>query len=71
MIKDMVLGAVAQRVVELDQQSIGRLSRMDALQSQAMVLAKRRGRDEQSQALIQALSRIEEGEFGVCTDCDD
>ena len=54
----MVLGAVAQRVVELDQQSIGRLSRMDALQSQTMALAQQRGRDEQSLALIKALRRI-------------
>ena len=33
------LGVGAQKVVELDQQSVGRLSRMDALQSQAMAQA--------------------------------
>ena len=31
-----VLGQSAQKTVELDQQSVGRLSRMDALQSDAM-----------------------------------
>ena len=32
-----VRGQSAQKTVELDQQSVGRLSRMDALQSQAIV----------------------------------
>ena len=36
-----VLGQSAQRTVELDQQSVGRLSRMDALQSQAMAQQRR------------------------------
>ena len=35
----------SQRTVKLDQQSVGRLSRMDALQSQAMALAQQRRRD--------------------------
>ena len=39
------LGVGAQKVVELDQQSVGRLSRMDALQSQAMAQAQQRRRD--------------------------
>ena len=63
------LGVGAQKVVELDQQSVGRLSRMDALQSQAMAQAQQRRRDGQRLALRQALRRIEEGEFGDCIDC--
>ncbi|MGB1695973.1 MAG: TraR/DksA family transcriptional regulator [Paracoccaceae bacterium] len=63
------LGVGAQKVVELDQQSLGRLSRMDALQSQAMAQAQQRRRDGQRLALRQALRRIEEGEFGDCIDC--
>ena len=39
------LGQSSQRTVELDQQSVGRLSRMDALQSQAMAQAQQRRRD--------------------------
>ena len=35
-----VRGQSAQKTVELDQQSVGRLSRMDALQSQAMAQAR-------------------------------
>ena len=38
-------GQDAQKTVELDQQAVGRLSRMDALQNQAMAqaTARRRG----------------------------
>ena len=64
-----MLGAGAKCVGELDQQSIERLGRMDVLQSQAMAPAHARGRSEQSQALLQALRCIEEGELGVCIDC--
>ena len=63
------LGVGAQKVVELDQQSVGRLSRMDALQSQAMAQAQQRRRDGQRLALRQALRRIQEGEFGDCINC--
>ena len=71
LIKENALGTGAQRVVELDQQSVGRLSRMDALQSQAMALAQQRRPDGQRQTLVQTLRRIEEGEFGDCIDCGD
>ena len=58
-----------RRPVELDQQSIGRLSRMDAMQVQAMaqsVEARRRARLPLIEA---ALRRLDEGEYGYCTDC--
>ncbi len=63
------LGKDGQKTVVLDQQSVGRLSRMDALQQQAMAKATQ-GRRAQSRARIQAaLARIDEGEFGYCTEC--
>ena len=65
------LGQSSQRTVELDQQSVGRLSRMDALQSQAMAQAQQRRRDVLKSSLIFALQRLEEGEFGYCADCGD
>ena len=52
--------------VELDQQSIGRLSRMDALQVQAMAQETERRRQIRIQTLRAALKRIEQGEFGTC-----
>lgn len=63
------LGRDAQSVVQLDQQSVGRLSRMDALQNQAMALAQQARRDVQTTRLNAALARIEAGEFGYCDDC--
>ncbi len=63
------LGRDAQKVVTLDQQSVGRLSRMDALQGQAMARATQMRRDQQRQKIAAALVRIEEGEFGYCLDC--
>lgn len=63
------LGQEGQAVVQLDQQSIGRLSRMDALQNQAMAKAQQARRDAETQRLTAALARIEDGSFGTCEDC--
>lgn len=55
--------------VELDQQSVGRLSRMDALQMQAMAKAVEQRRRARLVALDQALRRMKDGEYGYCLDC--
>ncbi|HSG94746.1 MAG TPA: TraR/DksA C4-type zinc finger protein, partial [Afifellaceae bacterium] len=55
--------------VALDQQAVGRLSRMDALQQQAMAQAAERARARDLQRIDAALRRIEDGEYGTCTDC--
>ena len=65
------LGRDSQKTVELDQQSVGRLSRMDALQSQAMAQAQQRRRDTLKNSLVVSLQRLEEEEFGYCVDCGD
>jgi DnaK suppressor protein len=62
-------GAGGQSVVTLDQQSVGRLSRMDALQNQAMALAQQKRRDQEARRLTLALERMEDEEFGYCEDC--
>ena len=62
-------GQEGQAVVELDQQAVGRLSRMDALQSQAMARATQARRDAETQRLHRALARMEQDEFGWCEDC--
>ena len=57
------------QTVELDQTLQGRLSRMDALQSQAMAQeAERRARAELIR-IDAALARIKEDDFGYCHDC--
>jgi len=67
--EDDALGASGQATVGLDQQAIGRLSRMDALQNQAMSNANSARRKVERQRLLAALARIEIGTFGYCEDC--
>ena len=62
-------GQDAQSTVELDQQAVGRLSRMDALQNQAMAQAQARMRNAERQRIYAALKRIDDGDYGYCTDC--
>ena len=59
----------ARKPVELDQQSVGRLSRMDALQGQAMAKAMQGRRDGRVRALHAALERLAGEDFGWCDDC--
>ena len=65
------ISAESRKPVELDQTSIGRLSRMDALQGQAMQLETERRRGIERQRIDTALDRIETGNFGYCTICDE
>ncbi len=57
--------------VTLDQQSVGRVSRIDAIQQQQMASANR----DHTIALLQevgaALKRIESDEYGLCQICDE
>ena len=57
--------------VQLDQQSVGRLSRIDAMQQQAMSIANDTRRQQRHQTLMAALKRIETGDYGYCHNCDD
>ena len=57
--------------VELDQTRVGRLSRMDALQSQAMAAETERRRLVELDRIAAALKRIDEDEFGYCLACGD
>ena len=59
------------RPVELDQSRVGRLSRMDALQSQAMAKATAGRRRVELSRIDAALRRLEEDEFGYCVSCGD
>ena len=57
--------------VELDQTKVGRLSRMDAMQVQAMAAEAERRRAVEIQRIDAALKRLDEGEYGYCTACGD
>lgn len=58
-----------RKPVELDQQSVGRLSRMDAMQQQAMAAAQDARRQGSIRALESAIRRINGDDFGWCQIC--
>ena len=49
--------------------SLGRLSRMEAMQDQQLILEARRRKKIQKVAVLSALQRIENGQFGICIFC--
>ncbi|MEX2475019.1 TraR/DksA family transcriptional regulator [Marinobacter sp.] len=55
--------------VHLDQQSVGRLSRMDAMQSQELAKAGKARAERQLLMIKAALARIDRDEFGDCIEC--
>ena len=57
--------------VVLDQTSVGRLSRMDAMQQQALAQDMKERQELQKRRREGALARIEAGSFGVCCACGD
>lgn len=61
----------ARQPVTLDQSSVGRLSRMDAMQGQAMAQEAERRRVRRLYEIEAALRRIERGEYGFCVECDE
>ena len=63
------ISAAQRDTVELDQSRVGRLSRMDALQAQAMSKATQSRRAQELKRIEAALRRLDEGEFGYCLVC--
>lgn len=64
-------GDAAAASVELDQTRVGRLSRMDALQEQAMSVEHKRRRGEERSHLQAALRRLDADDYGYCRHCDE
>lgn len=72
--KDELEGLIAsskesRAAVELDQSRVGRLSRMDAIQGQAMAIETDRRRALELIRLDSALARLDAGEYGACVRC--
>lgn len=65
------IGNEAAETVELDQTRMGRLSRMDALQGQAMSKEAKRRRELELKKIDSALQRIEAGVYGYCVSCEE
>lgn len=58
-----------RKPVTLDQTSVGRLSRMDAMQAQAMAKESERRRQLRVKQIDAALARITADEYGFCVKC--
>jgi len=69
LLKAQETGDQAEETVELDQTRMGRLSRMDAMQAQAMSKETGRRRRQKLLQIEAALRRIEEDDYGYCQDC--
>jgi len=63
--------AESSKTVELDQSTMGRLSRMDALQGQAMSKETKQRHEQGLRKISSALSRMDSGDYGYCLKCDD
>ncbi len=55
--------------VTLDQQSVGRVSRIDAIQQQQMAVANRQQLMQQFNAINTSLKRLQTDEYGFCLEC--
>ena len=64
-------GYASAAVVELDQSKVGRLSRMDAMQAQAIAKAASQRRESMLLRIAAALERIDDDEYGLCQQCDE
>jgi DnaK suppressor protein len=69
LVEDSKDAAGSRAPVQLDQTSVGRLSRMDAMQIQAMALAMEARRAEALRRIDQALARLDAGTYGECAVC--
>jgi DnaK suppressor protein len=65
------LVADSAKPVALDQNSVGRLSRMDAMQGQAMAQASANLQRQRLSQIEAALQRVDDGDYGRCLECDD
>lgn len=64
-------GREAAATVELDQARVGRVTRMDALQAQAMARETTRRRAVELQRITAALERLRRGDYGYCLACEE
>jgi DnaK suppressor protein len=54
---------------EIDQSSVGRLSRIEALQNQGLTDSLKERERTQFDEVLQALGRLDDGTYGLCLTC--
>ncbi len=67
----LVRGEEASKTLELDQQSVGRISRMDSIQQQAMAAGARRSVEARLGLVHSALEVHAAGDYGSCRSCEE
>lgn len=67
--KTLQTTAELAQTVELDQAAVGRLSRIDAIQQQAMATAQKRRNELRLKQIAVALTTFEDDSYGECKIC--
>lgn len=67
--RSMLSSEEASQPVQLDQQAVGRLSRMDSMQNQHMSRNLHEREQARFAAVQAALDRMDTGIYGTCTGC--
>lgn len=65
------LALAASKPAPLDQQSVGRLSRMDAMQQQALAQNNLRTLEKRQAQVRAALEHAARGAYGLCRTCEE
>lgn len=65
------LATDGSKPVQLDQQSVGRVSRMDAMQQQQLAASSRRSVELRLRQVRAALSALDEDTYGLCKLCEE
>jgi DnaK suppressor protein len=68
--RSLSISEQAARPVQLDQTSVGRLSRIDALQNQQMTQGLQAREHARYAQVVEALKRLERGDYGRCAGCE-
>ncbi len=71
LLDDLERGAMGSETVALEQNKVGRLSRMDALQQQAMHKASQSLIRKRLVQIEKAMNALDAGEYGYCEACGD
>ena len=67
--RSMKISGETARPLELEQDTVGRLSRIDAIQNQGLNQSLQAREKTQLACLLDALRRIEDGSYGACVAC--
>ncbi|HET6763316.1 MAG TPA: TraR/DksA C4-type zinc finger protein [Longimicrobiaceae bacterium] len=67
--RSMKITGGTDRARDLEQDTVGRLSRIDAIQNEGLTRKLEEREKTQLKQIVDALRRIEEGTYGACNGC--